>query len=59
MIRLAVPVLLALAMPASAQNMAVASAPGGVVRWLDKVSGEIADIDLGRGQSVVKGRLTI
>jgi len=59
MIRLAVPVLLARAVPASAQNMAGATAPGGVVRWLDKVSGEIADIDLGRGQSVVKGRLTI
>jgi len=59
MIRLAVPVLLALSVPASAQNVAVATAPGGVVRWLDKVSGEIADINLGRGQSVVKGRLTI
>lgn len=48
-----------LALPAAAQDSAIAQAPGGVVRWLDKVSGDLADIDLGRGQSVVKGRLTI
>ena len=48
---------LLLATPAAAQE--VASARGGVVRWLDKVSGELADLDLSRGQSVVKGRLTI
>jgi hypothetical protein len=43
--------------PATAQE--ATAARGGVVRWLDKVSGELADIDLARGQSVVKGRLTI
>ena len=46
-----------LATPAAAQE--VAGARGGVVRWLDKVSGERADIDLSRGQSEVRGRLTI
>jgi hypothetical protein len=51
--------LAALALPAFAQTTTIAQAPGGVVRWLDKVSGDLADIDLARGQSVVKGRLTI
>ena len=37
----------------------VVDAPGGVVRWLDKVSGETGDLELSRGQSVVTGRLTI
>jgi hypothetical protein len=35
------------------------SAPGGVVRWLDKVSGATGDMELARGQSAVAGRLTI
>lgn len=48
---------LVLAGPAAAQEMATAR--GGVVRWLDKVTGELADIDLARGESVSKGRLTI
>ena len=34
-------------------------AKGGVVRWLDKVSGETGDLDLSRGQSAQNGRLTI
>ncbi|MDT8853680.1 DUF2155 domain-containing protein [Paracoccaceae bacterium Fryx2] len=37
----------------------MANAPGGLLRWLDKVSGETADIELSRGQSAVSGRLTI
>ncbi len=44
-------------LPVAAQD--VAEAPGGEVRWLDKVSGEIADIDITRNQSVERGRLTI
>lgn len=35
------------------------SAAGGVVRWLDKVSGATGDMELARGQSGVAGRLTI
>jgi hypothetical protein len=34
-------------------------AKGGVVRWLDKVSGETGDLELLRGQSAQNGRLTI
>ena len=34
-------------------------AKGGVVRWLDKVSGATGDLDLSRGQSAQNGRLTI
>ncbi|EEW25511.1 DUF2155 domain-containing protein [Rhodobacter ferrooxidans] len=49
--------LAVLASPAAAQE--VADAPGGILRWLDKVSGETADIELSRGQSAVSGRLTI
>lgn len=48
---------LVLATPAAAQE--VASAPAGVVRWLDKVTGEIADLFLARGESITRGRLTI
>ncbi|MDZ4096061.1 MAG: DUF2155 domain-containing protein [Paracoccaceae bacterium] len=46
-----------LAGPAAAQDMA--DAPGGILRWLDKVTGETADIELARGQSAVSGFLTI
>lgn len=46
-----------LALPAWAED--VAQGRGGVVRWLDKLSGEVGDIDLARGQSAVEGRLTI
>lgn len=42
---------------ASAQE--IAGAPGGVVRALDKVSGETVDIDIGRGQAMQIWRLTI
>lgn len=55
MIRL-VAILALLAGPAAAE---IVSAPGGVVRWLDKVSGETADLDLSRGQSETRGRLTV
>jgi hypothetical protein len=46
-----------LAAPAAAQE--VASAPGGLLRWLDKNTGETGDLDLSRGQSAEQGRLTI
>lgn len=42
---------------ASAQE--VASAPGAILRGLDKVSGETTDIDLAAGQTVPFGRLTV
>lgn len=37
----------------------VTQAKGGVVRWLDKVSGRTVDITLADGQSKTEGRLTI
>lgn len=43
--------------PALAQ--AVSDAPGGLLRVLDKLSGVVQDLDLGRGQSQVIGRLTV
>lgn len=53
----ALAVLLCLALPAQAQDMA--SAPGGSLRFLDKITGTVLDLRLGRGQSVTQGRLTI
>ena len=50
-------VLMLAAVPAMAQE--VTSAPGGILRWLDKVTGETADIELADGQSALSGRLTI
>jgi hypothetical protein len=49
--------LLLLAGPAAAQEFADAEA--GILRWLDKLTGETADIELARGQEAVSGRLTI
>ena len=49
--------VLLLSGPASAQE--IGDAPAGVVRWLDKVTGETADLYLARGESVTRGHLTI
>ena len=46
-----------LAGPVAAQD--TTTAPGGILRWLDKVSGETADIELSRGQSATSGFLTM
>lgn len=52
--------VLALAVaPWAAQAQEMDSAPGGTVRFLDKVTGVVADISLSRGQSVTQGRLTV
>lgn len=45
------------AMPAAAEE--VASAPGAVLRGLDKVSGATTDMEIRSGQSVPFGRLTV
>ncbi len=50
-------ILAVLASPATAQQ--VAGAEGAVLRWLDKTTGETADIELSRGQMAQSGRLTI
>lgn len=43
--------------PAAAQQFADSDA--GILRWLDKLTGETADIELVLGQEAVSGRLTI
>ncbi len=58
MFKVAIVSLVALAAAPVYAETAV-SAKGGVVRWLDKVSGETGDIELSRGQSAQNGRLTI
>ena len=56
MIRAAVLMAL-MAGPAVAQEFSDADA--GILRWLDKLTGETADIELARGQEAVSGRLSI
>lgn len=51
---------LALCLAASAAGaQTMTEAPGAELRWLDKASGETADVEMSRGQSAVWGRLTI
>ncbi|MEL5877749.1 DUF2155 domain-containing protein [Cereibacter sphaeroides] len=52
-------VLLLLAAPAWAQDQRTGEGIGALLRWLDKMSGETADVELQRGQSAVSGHLTI
>lgn len=42
-----------------AQEGNFVDAPGGVIRWLDKLTGETGDVELQRQQSAVFGRLAI
>lgn len=46
-------------MPWMAAAQEMDEAPGGTVRFLDKITGEVADLPLSRGQSVKRGRLTV
>lgn len=50
-------VLLATAQAANATQMVQAEA--GVLRWIDRLTGESGDMELARGQSATNGRLTI
>ncbi|WP_068111999.1 DUF2155 domain-containing protein [Tropicimonas marinistellae] len=53
-------VLLLLAVaPAAMAQQATSSANGGVLRLLDKISGDTVDIRIGRGQTQLYGRLKI
>lgn len=47
------------AFPAAAQEGLMVESPAAILRWLDKITGETADIELARGQSAVSGQLTI
>ncbi len=52
--------LLALVLSAApAFSQGFAEAPGGLIRWLDKLTGQTGDVELQRGQSATNGRLTI
>ncbi len=55
--RLPVLALLLAAAPATAQDFADSDA--GILRWLDKLTGDTADIELVLGQEAVSGRLSI
>lgn len=57
--RLALAFVLALAGAGAATAEEVASAPGAVLRALDKVSGETTDLELARGGSARFGRLDV
>lgn len=45
--------------PVQAPAQEMSSAPGGTLRFLDKVTGRVQDLSLSRGQAVVLGRLTV
>jgi hypothetical protein len=45
--------------PRAAPGMRVREAPGAVLRGLDKVSGEVTDLELSIGESARYGRLTV
>lgn len=55
--RLAALAFVLAAAPATAQDFADSDA--GILRWLDKLTGETADIELVLGQEAVSGRLSI
>ena len=52
-------VLMLLLAPGLAGAQEMASAPGGTLRFLDKVTGRVEDLSLSPGQSVLLGRLTV
>ena len=52
-------VALACALVPMAYAQQLREGPGAELRWLDKLSGETADLELARGQSAQWGRLTI
>ena len=51
--------LLLVILGGSAHAQEFGDASGGVLRWLDKLTGETGDMELARGQSASNGRLTI
>ena len=55
--RLALALIAGLAGPAAAQQ--AATAPGGVLRVLDKITGQVTELDLAQGESATVGHLTI
>ena len=56
-VRIALLAAVVLTGPVSAQEME--SAPGGILRLLDKITGNLYDLDLSKGQSAQQGRLLV
>ena len=52
-------ILAVLVWPSLAHAQDVASAPGGTVRWLDKISGVTKDVEMTVGETQQHGRLAI
>ena len=52
-------ILVALLWPSFALAQDVTSAPGGTVRWLDKLSGVTKDVEMTVGETQQHGRLAI
>ncbi len=48
-----------LVLAAAAQAAEMVQAEAGVLRWIDRLTGESGDMELARGQSATNGRLTI
>ena len=48
-----------LAMATAAEATQMVRAEAGVLRWIDRLTGESGDMELARGQSATNGRLTI
>ena len=51
--------LIAAVAPGLAAAQSYSDAEGGVIRWLDKITGKTGDVTLTRGQAASNGRLTI
>ncbi|SDE03303.1 DUF2155 domain-containing protein [Limimaricola pyoseonensis] len=56
---LAAALAVGLALPAAAQQQGAAQAPGGVLRVLDKITGQVTDLDLATGESGEVGHLQV
>lgn len=49
----------ALSLCATAATAQMMQAEAGILRWIDRLTGESGDMELARGQSATNGRLTI
>ena len=56
---LLVTVCAALVLASAAKAAEMVQAEAGVLRWIDRLTGESGDMELARGQSATNGRLTI
>lgn len=59
MTRIAPIIVLALCWAQATHATQMLQAEAGVLRWIDRLTGEFGDMELARGQSATNGRLTI